>query len=174
MDMDKCDVGNYKVVVTDGKKDVDLCGQNDEKSEKWHKQKIVSGLGEMLKQLKVEFEECEEEDESESTAVTETGQAVVKEDGKENELLKEPIGCEEIIETEEAPGLAKAQKTFDQLGYVFETDLGERFPETPAIRFVLLCCEFYFIKIFHNCCCLLVIQECSEEVETAEAEQKVS
>ena len=62
---------------------------------------IVSGLGEMLKQLKGE---CEEE----------------------------------IIETEETPGFAKARKTIDMLDYVFETDLGEHFPETAAFRFVLL------------------------------------
>ena len=76
---------------------VDLCGQNDEKNEKWHKLKIVSGLGEMLKQLKGE---CEEDERSESTAVIETEPAVVEEDSKENELLKEPVGCDEFTETE--------------------------------------------------------------------------
>ena len=98
----------------------------------------------------------------------------VKEDVKENELLREPVGCDEIIETEVAPGLSKAQKTFDQLGYVFETDFGERFPETQAVRFGLSNCEFYLIKIFHNWCCLLEIQESCEEVQTAEAERKGS
>ena len=96
-----------QVVVNDEKKDVDISSQNDKKNEKWHKQKIVSGLGEMLKQLKGECEECEEDLESESTAVIETDLAVVKEDVKENELLREPVGCDEII----------------------ETDLGERFPD---------------------------------------------
>ena len=86
VEMDKCKVGNdeAKVVVNDKNKVDDLCGQNDKKNEKWHKQKIVSGLGEMLKQLKGECEECEEDEESESTAVIETDPAVVKEDVKEN------------------------------------------------------------------------------------------
>ena len=48
--------------------------------------------------------------------MTETDPAVAEEDGKENELSKEPVGPDEIIETEEAPGFAKAQKTFNQLG----------------------------------------------------------
>ena len=64
---------------------------------------------------------------SESTAVIETEPAVVEEDSKENELLKEPVGCDEITVTEEAPGIAKARKTLDQLGYVLETDLGKDF-----------------------------------------------
>ena len=51
VDMDKCKVGNVeaKVVVNDEKKDVYICSQNDKKNKKWHKQKIVSGLGEIYK-----------------------------------------------------------------------------------------------------------------------------
>ena len=93
-----------KLLVNDGKKDVYICSQNDKKNKKWHKQKIMSGSLEMPKQLKGECEECEEDEESESTAVIETDPALVEEDVKENELLREPVGCDEIIETEEAPG----------------------------------------------------------------------
>ena len=101
-------------------------GLNDKKNEKRYKQKIVSGLGEMLKQLTGECKECEEDGESDSTAVIET----------------DPVyfDCVEMIEIEEAPGLSKAQKTFDQLGYVFKTDFGERFPKTPAIRYARYYC----------------------------------
>ena len=70
-------------------------GLNDMKNVKRYKQKIVSGLGEMLKQLTGECKECEEDGESDSTVY---------------------FDCEEMIEIEEAPGLSKAQKTFDQLG----------------------------------------------------------
>ena len=45
-----------------------------------------------------------------------------------------------MIENEEAPGLAKAQKTFDQLGYVFKTDFGGRLRKTPAIRYARFYC----------------------------------
>ena len=48
-----------QVVVNDENKVVDLCGHNYKKNEKWHKQKIVTGLEDMLKQLKGE---CEEEE----------------------------------------------------------------------------------------------------------------
>ena len=88
-------------------------GLSDKKNEKRYKQKIVSGLGEILKHLTGECKECEEDGESDSTAVIET----------------DPVyfDCVEMIEIEEAPGLSKAQKTFDQLGYVFKTDFGVRF-----------------------------------------------
>ena len=35
---------------------------------------------------------------------------------------------------DEAPGLVRALRAFDLLGFVFEVDAGERFPDTPAIR----------------------------------------
>ena len=41
-----------QVVVNNENKVVDLCGHNYKKNEKWHKQKIVTGLEDMLKQLK--------------------------------------------------------------------------------------------------------------------------
>jgi len=74
---------------------------------------------------------------SESTAVIETEPAVVEEDSKENELLKEPVGCDEITVTEEAPGIAKARKTLDQLGYVLETDLGKDFQKLQPSELLL-------------------------------------
>ena len=61
----------------------------------------MSGLGEMLKQLTGEGKECEEDRESDPVS----------------------FDSEEMIEIEEAPGLSKAQ-----LGYVFKTDFGVRFP----------------------------------------------
>ena len=79
--------------------------------ENWHKQKISSGLGSLLKQL------------HETEVVTETEST--------------PIITSEISgdkSEEETPGLAKALKAFDQLGFVFEVDAGERYPETPAVR----------------------------------------
>jgi len=47
-------------------------GLSDKKNEKRYKQKIVSGLGEILKHLTGECKECEEDGESDSTAVIET------------------------------------------------------------------------------------------------------
>ena len=83
--------------------------------ENWHKQKISSGLGSLLKQL----HETEVVDEGENIPSSSTI-IVPESSGDKSE--------------EESPGLAKALKAFDQLGYVFEVDVGERYPETPAVR----------------------------------------
>ena len=88
----------------------------------------------MLKQLKGECEECGEDEEDDFTEVIETENATNNDSKADSEVLKEP--ADEIVESDEAPGLAKALKAFDQLGYVFEIEVGERFAETPAIRYV--------------------------------------
>ena len=81
--------------------------------ENWHKQKISSGLGSLLKQL------------HENDPVTESIPS------SSSSCFPEYSG--DKFE-EESPGLAKALKAFDQLGFVFEVDTGERYPETPAVR----------------------------------------
>ena len=134
-EMDKCkvvdDVGTETVKVNPT---AVVNDSGDKKNEKWHKQKIVSGLEVMLKQLKGECEECGEDEEDDFTEVIETENATKNDSKADSEVLKEP--ADEIVESDEAPGLAKALKAFDQLGYVFEIEAGERFAETPAIRYV--------------------------------------
>ena len=88
-------------------------GKCEKSSENWHHQKINSGLGSILKQLH------------------EGGGDVDVNEANHNNSEPEP---QEDKSEEEPPGLAKAMKAFDLLGYVFEVDVGERFPETPAIR----------------------------------------
>jgi hypothetical protein len=87
----------------------------------------------MLKQLKGECEDCGEDEEDKLTEVIETENAPTNDSKADNEVLQELAN--EIVESDEAPGLAMALKAFDQLGYVFETEVGERFAETPAIRY---------------------------------------
>ena len=83
--------------------------KENKKEKNWHHQKINSGLGSILKQL-------QDSEQVDGEASADVGQVNVEEGD------------------EEAPGLVKAIKAFDQLGYVFEIDAGERFPDTPSIR----------------------------------------
>eukprot|EP00092_Neocalanus_flemingeri_P015914 GFUD01017231.1.p1 GENE.GFUD01017231.1~~GFUD01017231.1.p1 ORF type:complete len:539 (+),score=222.79 GFUD01017231.1:195-1619(+) len=130
--MDKCKLNDTKgqTVEIDSSKETTEVDKSDvccKKNEKWHKQKIVSGLGMVLKQLKGEDEVSVEEEESDLTEVEEKELDTKEDDCKdEQEIIKEIV--------DERPGLVKALKAFDQLGYVFEMDVGERWPETPSIR----------------------------------------
>ena len=81
------------------------------KDSKWHQQNMRSGLGSLLKQLQEDTNENDENSKS-MEDVEETAEAV----------------------HEEAPGLVRALKVFDQLGFVFEVEAGERYSETPPIR----------------------------------------
>ena len=95
--------------------------------EKCSEQKLSSGLGLMLKQLK---ENVPEVDEKEQCVTTENDQC----DDQIQSAHMHNVSSEG--ESDEVPGIAKVQKAFDQLGYVFEMELGERATNTPTIRYV--------------------------------------
>ena len=80
----------------------------DPDNRNWHHQKINSGLGNILKQIQ------------ENNPVVEPSQ-------KHNE-------SGEIVAHEEISGVVRALRAFDQLGYVFELETGERWAGTPSIR----------------------------------------
>ena len=137
VEMSKCKVATAEVddaVTKDdvGSRDSDNCPERM-RNDKWHKQKVVSGLGVILKQLQGDYSE-----EGEETDLTEVKEkpAVPESETKDNEMLQNKDTCYELAEPDSdvVPGLANAQKAFDQLGFVFEPDCGERFEGTPAMR----------------------------------------
>ena len=79
----------------------------------WHHQKVNSGLGSVLRQLQEMETNTERSEANKSDPVPE-----LSEDNHD----------------EESPGIARAVKAFDLLGYVFEVDSGERYPDCPPLR----------------------------------------
>jgi hypothetical protein len=90
-----------------------------ERTEGWRQQKAVSGLGSLLRQLQGDAKAA-------SVADMSGGE---EEEGPEERR----VGREE--ETEAVPGLEITNKTFDQLGFVFESEAGRRWQGTPAVRY---------------------------------------
>ena len=90
--------------------------KNDEKGASNSKQhKITSGIGHLLNKL----------------------QGVNGEESNDTESVEDSnnVSLDNLEEgPDEAPGLVRALRAFDMLGFVFEVDAGERFPDTPAIR----------------------------------------
>eukprot|EP00092_Neocalanus_flemingeri_P011936 GFUD01012869.1.p1 GENE.GFUD01012869.1~~GFUD01012869.1.p1 ORF type:complete len:531 (+),score=211.61 GFUD01012869.1:148-1593(+) len=137
--MDKCkldDIKSHTLEIDSSREVAEVVDKSDvcfKKSENWHKQKIVSGLGMVLKQLKGEDELSVEEEKTELTEVKEKELDAKENDSKaEQDITKESV--DDIVDPDETPGLVKALKAFDQLGYVFEMGVGERCSETPSIR----------------------------------------
>ena len=90
--------------------------KNDEKGTSNSKQhKITSGIGHLLNKL----QGANEEESNDTEGVDDSNNVSV------DNLEEGP---------DEAPGLVRALRAFDLLGFVFEVDAGERFPDTPAIR----------------------------------------
>ena len=138
VEMSKCKVATAEVDDALTKDDVgsrnsNKSPENSTRNDKWHKQKAVSGLGVILKQLQGDYSE-----ESEETDLTEVEEkpAVPERKTEDDEMLQNNDTSHEFAELESdvVPGLANAQKAFDQLGFVFEPDCGERFEGTPDIR----------------------------------------
>ena len=143
VEMSKCKVANVEVddaVIKDdlGSKDKTMDNNPENKrNDKWHKQKVVSGLGVILKQLQGDC--SEESEENNLTEVIEKPEPDLSEI-ESNEILLNNEDRHELVgpEYEDVPGLANAQKAFDQLGFVFEPHCGERFEGTPAIRYIIV------------------------------------
>merc|ERR1719422_201680 len=95
------------------------CADQTINNENWHTQKKHSGLGLILSQL-----QNNSEIEKDSTDFEE--ESCLPYSNKDAILLKSIRN--------ESSGICQAMKAFDQLGYVFESDIGEKCPDTPEIR----------------------------------------
>ena len=83
----------------------------------WKQHQLSSGIGHLLSKLQGTNEG--ESNDAENDA----------------DVSKESVDNPEAEEgPDEAPGLVRALRAFDLLGYVFEVDAGDRFPDTPPIR----------------------------------------
>ena len=89
---------------------------SENKGNNWKQHQITSGIGHLLNKLQGANEE--------------------ESNGSEHDVDDSNNVSSDKFEEgpDEAPGLVRALRAFDLLGFVFELDAGERFPDTPSIR----------------------------------------
>ena len=85
---------------------------SEKKGNNWKQHQITSGIGHLLNKL----------------------QGANEEESNDTEHDVDDSGDKFEEGPDEAPGLVRALRAFDLLGFVFEVDAGERFPDTPPIR----------------------------------------